>query len=90
MNSEKIKVEISLFGAFRKYNSGVVQFEFNEGKTCEQVKWALGDYLQSRYPDFDKELVQTSVLADDKSVLASSTLIERNCSLAVLPPVCGG
>lgn len=90
MSLEKIKVEISLYGAFRKYNSGSVNLEFSESKTCEQVKYALGEYLHAQYPDFDKDLIQTSVLADEKAVMANATLINKSCNLAVLPPVCGG
>jgi molybdopterin converting factor small subunit len=90
MSTEKIKIEISLYGAFRKYNSGNVKFEFSEIKTCEQVKLTLGHYLQNLYPEFDTALIQTSVLADENKVLDSNALISHNCNLAILPPVCGG
>lgn len=86
----KIEVEIKLFGAFRKYGSLPIRFEFSEAKTSAEVKAVLGEYLQKTFPEFDKELVQTSVLANDKMVLSHSNLIEQSCQLAVLPPVCGG
>lgn len=86
----KIKVEVKLFGAFRKYGSAPIMLEFSNAKTTAEVKSVLAEQLLKDFPEFDKDLVHTSVLANEKSVLADHILIEQSCQLAVLPPVCGG
>lgn len=87
------KLELRLFGAFRKYDRGqpVVFLEVAAGATGADVKQSLCKYLAQEFEDFDEaELVTESALANDKRVLLDEEFVDGLGRLAILPPVCGG
>lgn len=88
-----IDIEVRLFGAFRRYEKDGprIQLSVPVGTTVEQVKEQLALELRARFPAFsDDTLIRVSAIADDRSVLDSKSTLSKSCSLAILPPVCGG
>jgi molybdopterin converting factor small subunit len=80
-----ITVNIRLFGAFRKYGE-VAVLEAPAGVGLDELKELLSTWIGG----MEAPLVADSVFADEKEVLAAGVVIEKDASLAVLPPVCGG
>lgn len=87
-----VNVEISLFGAFRKFATAIpYEFTFQQGSQVREVRQALLDEIIMRYPYFDQhQLVEKSVLADDNEILGDDYVLKQSVKLAILPPVCGG
>lgn len=89
-----VRVEIRLFGAFRKYATNELTLELPHGTRISTLRRRLADALRARCPTFaDEALLDLSVVADEHRVLEDSDLVggSGGCvSLAVLPPVCGG
>lgn len=90
-----LSLEVRLFGAFRQFGAQPVQLSLPAGCTVREVKSALGDTLAETgagNPDKEKlaSLLDSSVLATSRRVLADADVLHENQSLAVLPPVCGG
>jgi len=89
--SQTIEITIRLFGAFRKFHNAPLTLFLPAGCSVTDIKTALGHALTSLNPAFaDQELLDKSVLADDRAVLAPGATLQQNCQLAILPPVCGG
>lgn len=91
-----IQIELRLFGVYRKYvkNSNILQFELDENHsaiTPQAVKAWLAAYL-SDFPASrsDIELIADSAIANERKILTPEEPILNSCSLAILPPVCGG
>ena len=91
-----IQIELRLFGVYRKYvkNSNVLQFEMDEKKstiTPQTIKARLAAYL-SDFPSShsDINLIADSAIANESKILNPEESILNSCSLAILPPVCGG
>lgn len=87
-----IEVKVRLFGAFRKYGDGrEIVLELPERSGLSELRSALAACLAENYPEFDEaRLLEESAFADETAILASGARFEKNCSVAVLPPVCGG
>ncbi len=88
-----IEIQVRLFGALRKYEGSQpsVRVEAPAGVTVAAVKERLASQLRAAHAPFkDEQLIQDSAIANETQVLQSSTVIERSCTLAILPPVCGG
>ena len=80
-----ITVSIRLFGAFRKYGE-VAVLEAPAGVGIDELKELLSRWIGG----MEAPLVADSVFANEKEVLATGAVIEKDADLAVLPPICGG
>lgn len=85
-----IQLSIKMFGAFRKYCSGVLHIDIAEGATASDVKSTISRALVLNHPEFDKDLINKSALANNHRILKEDDRILDSCDLAILPPVCGG
>lgn len=90
-----IEIEMSLFGAFRKYHSAKtpIYLKLDAPATIDQVKIVLSRSLNEMNSEFGsngEQLVKDSALASESDVLLPNTIIRESCKLAILPPVCGG
>jgi hypothetical protein len=85
-----IKVNITLYGAFRQLGVNKIILEIPSHSTCAILRESLIQYLHTSQIKISSDLVRASVFATDECVLPNSALITDNLSLAVLPPVCGG
>lgn len=89
--SSQIYLSIKMFGAFRKYHPDILTIEVGQGTTAHSIKSAIATALRAANPAFrDNELIDKSALADNVRVFKEDDLITASCSLAILPPVCGG
>ena len=87
----KMNLSIKMFGAFRKYHTGILQVSVPVGSTVAEVKSAMVDALRQTNPEFaDDELISKSALANHQRVFSNSETIVTTTDLAILPPVCGG
>lgn len=89
---QNLKVEIALFGAFRKFETGQpLIVELPQDATLCDLRQALGAELSRRDPAFNQQaLLDQSALADDHQILHNDWRLEQNTRLAILPPVSGG
>lgn len=87
-----IQIKIRLFGAFRNYGNGEsIELEVPRNSSVEDVKDFFSKKLHSLHPDFHNTgLILDSVLASEDEVLDARSRLVSSCSLAILPPVCGG
>lgn len=89
-----VEVRVRLFGAFRRYASDEVTVELPRGEKVGALRPRIAEALRRRCPAFaDEALLEASVLADERRVLAEDDPIDAGSgpvTLAVLPPVCGG
>ena len=88
-----IDIQLRLFGAFRKYELGesLLRFQIPAGSSVKDVKAVVAARLRERVPEFKEEqLLEDSALADESQVLGNHWVAARGCTLALLPPVCGG
>lgn len=90
-----IKVEIKMFGAFRKYenNKEITYFESTTPIKVEDLKNILSSKLAVLNKN-DSILIHDSALAHatvhNPSIIHKNTMIHESCTLVILPPVCGG
>ena len=78
-------VTILFYGAFRRLGASVV---LNAEKMVK-----VGDLrplLVEHIGKENKALVYDSVFANDTAILDEGTMITADCTLSILPPVCGG
>ncbi len=87
-----LEVKIRLFGAFRKYGNGSeIELKVPPLSPLSVVRNVLVAHLLHLDPDFsDVDLVNDSAFALENEILQGESKIEQACSLAILPPVCGG
>lgn len=87
-----IEVKVRLFGAFRKYGDGrEIAVGLPERSGLNELKSALAGKLRAEHAGFSGEgLLASSAFADESVLLPPDMKFERSCSVAVLPPVCGG
>ncbi len=87
-----IEVRVRLFGAFRKYGDGrEIAVELPERSGLGELKSALAVKLRARHAGFrDDGLLASSAFAGETAIFPPDVKFERSCSVAVLPPVCGG
>lgn len=81
----QINITITHYGVFRKLGTDT-KISIPAPATIETVRAALADKLGAAH----KVLVEDSVLASDTDILPDAYVIDGNCVLSVLPPVCGG
>ena len=87
-----IEVKIRLFGAFRKYGDGSeIRIPLPKNASINSLRSVLGTRLEELYPGFGEAgLLQDSAFANDTEILRNDSTLDRDCVVAVLPPVCGG
>ncbi len=88
-----IEIEIRLFGSFRKYEKQGTPIIVNsrEPIPISSLKEKLDSRFKEFFPHFsDSELIKDSAVASESQILDLNHVIERSCSLFILPPVCGG
>jgi molybdopterin converting factor small subunit len=95
MSQMTIRVTIELFGAFRQFTTqDALELSLEPGTDLSKLKKALEGALQSLSPQASQESIQSlleaSAFADEKAILSENLSLERDTTLAVLPPVCGG
>lgn len=87
----QIRLSIKMYGAFRKYHPDILLLDLPVGGTSADVKSAISGALRSQNPQFnDDELINKSAIANNHRVFKEEDRIIESCSLAILPPVCGG
>ena len=75
---------VRLFGAFRELGNEVT-VSVAHGASVKEVKKKLEELLGPR-----AALVRRSALGDESRILSDDATIEKDATLALLPPVCGG
>ena len=87
-----IDVQLRLFGAFRSYSSELsIPFTLPQACRVNEFKKLIAERLQDLNPELGKsDLVFDSAIANEREVLTEEDTIAESCSLAILPPVCGG
>lgn len=86
-----MKIELSLFGAFRDYDpASRVELQLGEGATIADLREALRRYAQAHWPAFRPGLLTSSAFASEQSVLRDRDPVPADGRVAVLPPVSGG
>lgn len=91
MMDKTLKLNVRLFGAFRKYHNGTLSLEIAEGVNVARVKALIAQRIHDLAPEFqDRELIEKSALANNRRVLNPTDCFTESENLAILPPVCGG
>lgn len=80
-----MKVTILYYGAFRAHGKQA-ELLFSSPVTIGDIKTALAEHMGQQH----KPLIDDSVLAGEKDILPDDFVIESDCILYILPPVCGG
>jgi molybdopterin converting factor small subunit len=87
---ESHRIQIDLFGTFRKYGHAPLSLDIPPGSTVRAVKARVADALAHPGPFEDHDILKVSALATERRVLAEDERIDPRERLALLPPVCGG
>lgn len=86
-----MKVELSLFGAFRSHDPGArVVLELPEGARVADLRAALDRHAREHWPDYRPGLLKASAFASEAAVLRDAEPLPPGVPMAVLPPVSGG
>jgi len=86
-----VKVEVSLFGAFRSHDPAArVVLEVPEGARVADLRAALDRHARAHWPAYRPELLQASAFASETTVLRDAEAVPAGVQMAVLPPVSGG
>ncbi len=85
-----MKVDINLYGAFRKFGASKITLEVPGNANCSDLRTIFYEYMRKNNAEITRELVDASVFATDQEVLVNTDTIKNDMSLAILPPVCGG
>lgn len=86
-----MKVEVSLFGAFRSHDPGArVVLEVPEGARVSDLREALDHHARAHWPAYRPELLKASAFASETTVLRDAEPVPAGAMMAVLPPVSGG
>jgi len=84
-------VTVLLFGAFRQYSDdGKLLLKVSSQGSVAELRKLLSKVLKEKNPMFSAELLENSVLGNNEKILEEDFLIDGDCELALLPPVCGG
>lgn len=85
--SDLVQVKIDLFGPFREANKECqLELHVSPDARIFELKQALSVLL----PQSLQNLLEVSVMATDRAILAGSDKIGEMRSFALLAPVCGG
>ncbi|EIM04542.1 MULTISPECIES: MoaD/ThiS family protein [Rhodanobacter] len=86
-----MKVEVSLFGAFRDYQpAAAVTLEVPAGARVADLRSALAAYGRAHWPGFREGLLLRSAFASQTCVLGEQEVLPESGPVVVLPPVGGG
>jgi len=86
-----VKVEVSLFGAFRSHDPGArVVLDVPEGARVADLREALDRHARAHWPAYRPELLKASAFASETTVLRDAEPVPGGVAMAVLPPVSGG
>ncbi len=86
-----MKVQVSLFGAFRSYEpAAIVMLDVPEGACVADLRAALEQHGAAHWRDFRPALLRCSAFASETAVLREADALPADGRMAVLPPVSGG
>lgn len=86
-----LNITVKLFGGFRKYGNGEeISFSVPENIKVSELKKYLENEISKTNLAVDKNLIEASVFGNEDEILTAEKTITKDCTLAVLPPVCGG
>lgn len=86
-----MKVDVSLFGAFRELDPGArVELEVPEAARVADLRAALDAHARAHWPGYRPELLKVSAFASEHAVLRDADPLPPGVPMAVLPPVSGG
>lgn len=86
-----MKVQVSLFGAFRSFDPGaLVELDLPEGARVADLRQALEEYGAAYWQGFAPALLRRSAFASETTVLRDADALPSDGRMAVLPPVSGG
>lgn len=80
-----MKIIIQHYGAFRNLGDSTA-LEISLPTTIGVIRTALAARLEGQH----SLLVGDSAIANDINILPDAYVIEEQCTLSILPPVCGG
>jgi len=80
-----IKIDVRLFGAFRKYGENI-SLSVPSGSSMQEIKNKLAEELSLT----EMDLINDSAMANDNEIIGSDFIFTQDSELAILPPVCGG
>lgn len=86
-----MKVQVSLFGAFRSFDPGAqVVIDVPDGARVAELRQALEHYGCTHWQGFNPALLRRSAFASETTVLREADALPADGRMAVLPPVSGG
>lgn len=86
-----MKVEVSLFGAFRDYQpDAMVTLDVPAGARVADLRAALSAHGRAHWPGFKEGLVKHSAFASETTLLRDAESLPEQARIVVLPPVAGG
>ena len=80
-----MKIIVLYYGAFRSLGKQAI-LSIDSPAPVHAIKKSLTAYLGSQH----QALIEDSVLANDTDILPDDFVLEQDCTLFILPPVCGG
>ena len=78
-----INIHLKFFGAFREYGESI-DFTIPMGSNLKTIKKIITEKVPN------SELIKSSVIANDDEILTETDILDKDCNLSILPPVCGG
>ena len=86
-----MKIELSLFGAFREYDANPsITLEVPDNAVVGDVRSALSAHGSAHWPGFRDGLLARSAFASETTVLRDDEPVPADGRMAALPPVSGG
>ena len=80
-----IAITVKLFGAFRKYGE-TLTVKMPAGCTVQEIK----SNISKKMDENDALLVGDSAFAFEDEFVGLDLKFDKNITLAIMPPVCGG
>jgi molybdopterin converting factor small subunit len=92
---DEIELTIELFGAFRQYTKERnLEIHLPCGASLsdlrKELEHALLQLSPASAPSAIQSLIEASAFADESSIMSETLRFDRDMTIAVLPPVCGG
>lgn len=90
--NDTVTLQIELLGSLKKYSDiHTINVVVSKGSKTDEVKKKIIHFLTTHDSNFsDSELIEKSVLANERRILNADELLEADMQLVMLPPVCGG
>ena len=80
-----MKITILYYGAFRACGKQI-ELNVDSPASVQTIKTVLGAHLGAQH----QTLIEDSVLANETDILPDEFILDAECTLSILPPVCGG